>query len=114
MRLGMTMIRLYAPGAITMVVAAVILAAATRLQASPYTEQMAEPFGVAAQVVATIGFGWICWGSWRLFRWMSGEGHRCQWCDGPAGFKRDGKVFFGRHLSDYRKCLSCNRANPEI
>lgn len=114
MRLGMTMIRLYAPGAITMVVAAVMVAAATRLQASPYTVQLSEPLVFAARAVAAFGFAWMCWGSWRFFRWMSGEGYRCQWCDGPTGFKRDGKVFFGRQLSDYRKCLSCNRANPEL
>lgn len=114
MRLGMTMIRLYAPGAITMVVAAVIVAAATRLQASPYTAQMAEPFALAARAVAMFGFAWMCWGSWRLLRWMTGEGHRCQWCDGLTGARLSGKVFFGRQLSDYRKCLSCNRANPEL
>lgn len=48
---------------------------------------------------------------WRLWRWTEGAGPSCQWCMGPLGRLRDGKVLYGRQLSDFRRCYNCGKAN---
>lgn len=48
---------------------------------------------------------------WRIWRWSAGAGPSCQWCMGPLGRVRDGKVYYGKQLSDYRLCYNCGKAN---
>lgn len=48
---------------------------------------------------------------WRLWRWSEGSGPSCQWCMGPLGRVRDGKVYYGKQLSNYRRCYNCGKAN---
>lgn len=50
---------------------------------------------------------------WRLYAWQSDRTHPCERCGGPLGWRRDGKVWFGRQLPDYRKCLACGKPNGE-
>lgn len=49
---------------------------------------------------------------WRLWRWSEGAGPCCDRCMGPLGRVRDGKVYYGRQLSDYRRCYNCGANNP--
>lgn len=49
--------------------------------------------------------------AWRVWRWSEGAGPSCQWCMGPLGGVRDGKVYYGRQLSDYRRCYNCGKPN---
>lgn len=48
---------------------------------------------------------------WRLWRWSEGKGPMCERCSGPLGRVRNGKVYYGRQLSDYRRCYNCGNAN---
>ena len=63
-------------------------------------------FGGAAVLLAAFG--------WRLHQWERGDGPDCQCCGGPLGRLREGKVYFGKQLSDYRRCYNCGRATPEL
>ena len=56
----------------------------------------------------------LLWARWRgLQQWEDGI-RGCQYCGGPVGFQRPGKVYFGRQLSDYRTCFNCGRHTPEV
>lgn len=50
----------------------------------------------------------------RLFRWESGAAHPCERCGGPLGALLMGKRYYGRQLSDYRRCYNCGNANADI
>lgn len=50
--------------------------------------------------------------AWRLWRWSEGAGPSCDRCMGPLGRVRDGKVYYGRQLSDFRRCYNCGKPNP--
>lgn len=68
---------------------------------------------------------WIQWGwlvavtlilgqfGWRLYAWQSERTVPCQFCGGPLGRLRDGRVWYGRQLSDFRRCLACDKPNSE-
>jgi hypothetical protein len=48
---------------------------------------------------------------WRLFAWERGSMEACAACQGPLGRVRDGKVYYGNQLPDYRKCYNCGKPN---
>ncbi len=81
---------------------------------SPYFEQLNTPaqwitlagFGATATLLAVFG--------WRLYRWDSGHGPDCRYCSGPLGGVRMGKVYYGKQLSNFRRCYNCGRATPEL
>jgi hypothetical protein len=79
---------------------------------SPYFGQLDTP----ARWIAHAGFGGtavlLAVFGWRLYQWESGHGPGCQYCGGPLGRLREGKVYFGKQLSDYRRCYNCDRATP--
>lgn len=50
----------------------------------------------------------------RLFRWESGAAQPCERCGGPLGALLMGKRYYGRQLSDYRRCYNCGNANADI
>ena len=80
---------------------------------SPYLGQLDTPMrwialaGFVGTALLLAVFGW------RLHQWESGHGPYCQYCGGPLGRLREGKVYFGKQLSDYRRCYNCDRATPE-
>ena len=47
----------------------------------------------------------------RLLRWESGRVEPCERCGGPLGALLIGKRYYGRQLSDYRRCYNCGNAN---
>lgn len=47
----------------------------------------------------------------RLYRWESGAAQPCERCGGPLGALKMGKRYYGRQLSDYRRCYNCGNAN---
>ena len=61
--------------------------------------------GLAASLLLYGGF------VWRLWRWSEGRGPACERCSGPLGRLRDGKVYYGRQLSEYRRCYNCGKPN---
>lgn len=50
---------------------------------------------------------------YRLFRWERGTWRACRTCDGPLGWHRPGKIYYGKLLSDFRYCYNCGKATPE-
>lgn len=64
---------------------------------------------LAGLVAALVLYGAFVW---RLWRWSEGAGPSCDRCTGPLGRIRDGKVYYGRQLSDFRRCYNCGNANP--
>ena len=84
------------------------------VNSSPYLAQLATP----ARWIALAGFGGtavlLAVFSWQLYQWENGHNPDCQYCGGPLGRLREGKVYFGKQLSDYRRCYNCDRATPEI
>lgn len=48
---------------------------------------------------------------WRLKAWESGRGPACLICGGPLGRVREGKRYYGKQLSDYRRCYNCGKLN---
>ena len=61
---------------------------------------------VTASLAATIG-----WFYWRLLGWQRGNHESCHFCEGPLGWLRPGKFWYGKQLSDFRRCWNCNRPN---
>lgn len=78
----------------------------------------AETFGQAADWIFTAAWGaaaaWLGLFIYRLKRWEAGDGPFCRTCSGPTGFVQSGRVYFGRQLSDFRRCYNCGKATPEI
>lgn len=66
----------------------------------------------AGGCVAAVGL-WAHFG-YRLWAWQQAATPACGFCGGPVGHRRDGKVFHGRQLSDFRRCYNCGRANAEL
>lgn len=81
---------------------------------SPYFGQLYTPArwivlaGFGATVVLLTVFGW------RLYRWESGHGPDCRYCSGPLGGPRPGKIYYGKQLSNFRRCYSCGQDTPEL
>lgn len=59
---------------------------------------------IAAVLILVRGIG--------LKRWETGQGPACQYCSGPLGFRRMGKRYYGKQLSDYQTCFNCGRHSP--
>lgn len=49
---------------------------------------------------------------WRLWTWERGGVPACVNCDGPLGWVRPGKRYYGKQLSNYRNCYNCGKRNP--
>ena len=47
----------------------------------------------------------------QIRRRETGAVDPCQYCGGPLGYERAGKVYYGRQLSDFRGCYHCGKAN---
>ena len=71
----------------------------------------ATPALVVALAAATFS-AYAAWFFWRLHRWESGAADPCHVCGGPLGRLQFGRRYFGRQLSDFRRCFSCGKANP--
>lgn len=82
--------------------------------------------GVALPIGALASWGnwaWLAgccfaaatWGmfGYRLRTWEKGKAASCAFCGGPLGRLRDGRIYYGRQLSDFRRCYNCSRANHE-
>lgn len=50
----------------------------------------------------------------RLLRWESGAARACERCGGPLSGLLKGKSYYGRQLSDYRRCYNCWKANADV
>jgi hypothetical protein len=57
----------------------------------------------------------MAWGVFalRLWRWEYGKWHECQYCSGPLGWLRMGRIYYGKQLADFRRCYNCGRATRE-
>lgn len=53
--------------------------------------------------------------SWLSLRaWERGE-RCCDRCGGPLGWwVHEGRVYYGKQLSDFRRCYNCGKAVPEL
>lgn len=58
--------------------------------------------------IAFLG-GTVGWFYWRLFGWQRGWHEPCHFCEGPLGWLRPGKVWYGKQLSDFRRCWNCDK-----
>lgn len=74
---------------------------------------VAQPTMLPATVGIVLALVWIGIIWFRLKRWEAGAGPSCASCQGPLGFPRPGKVYYGKQLADYRRCYNCGRANAE-
>ena len=59
--------------------------------------------GVGVLLIGALSLGW------RLRKWEQGGGPDCDYCGGPVGGRRDGKVVWGKQLPDYRTCYNCGK-----
>lgn len=48
---------------------------------------------------------------WRLWAWGRGSAPACVVCDGPLGWVRPGKRYYGKQLSNFRRCYNCGKPN---
>ena len=62
--------------------------------------------------VAAAAMAWS-WFLYRLKRWEKGAAEPCGTCGGPLGRLREGKMYFGRQLRDFRRCYNCGKPNSE-
>ena len=98
------------------------LALAMGLVGFKYLDAIGPLFGRSAPVAQhwaswalNLGFAafLVLWGIFflRLKAWERGSGPACLKCDGPLGWLRPGKRFFGRQLPNFRRCYNCYGAN---
>lgn len=83
----------------------------TLAQLSPGLARYGDMASVGCLVLAL-----LLWAAfyWRLWKWQQGTADPCIRCGGPLGTLRDGKVYFGRQLSDFRRCYACGKANSDV
>ena len=62
----------------------------------------------ATEALLLVTGGWF---TWRILGWQSDRHDGCDACGGPLGWLRPGKVWYGKQLSDFRRCWNCNRPN---
>ena len=97
-----------------------ILVVAGYLLAIFVLRAFARAFGVEAVedfldhlywVATTALIAAVGWFYWRLIGWQRGWHDACQTCEGPLGWLRPGKVWYGKQFSNFRRCWNCNRPN---
>lgn len=114
MRWGVICLRGLAPAGGVVVGGSVVLWGLSRLATAfgafvPTTAQPIVPLWlVGAWLLVCAGL--IGMFVWRLLAWERGA-DPCSRCGGPLGWLRPGKVYYGRQLPDYRRCLNCGDAN---
>ncbi len=65
----------------------------------------------SADAAFAVALGMLGLFFWRLYAWERGTAPACMVCGGPLGRLRDGKVYYGKQLADYRKCYNCGTPN---
>lgn len=95
-------IRMYAPAALALVVAAISSGVLAKFQASPMLSGIASTLGWVpyAALLGTALLG--TWATWRVSRARRGIGVLCP-CGCALGAERDGRY------GPYRKCLGCSK-----
>lgn len=114
MRWGWIIVRGLWPSLVLMVGGAtvsILLGRLGALDASSTLERVGDWVFAAAWLAAIF---WMALFWLRLKRWEAGDGPFCRTCSGPTGLVKPGRVYFGRQLSDFRRCYNCGRPTPEL
>lgn len=86
---------------------------AGRLGAAFASQDMIRIAALLPIVGIAVALGWLAVFGWRLRKWERGIGLACPKCSGPLGGVREGRLYRGRRLSDYRRCYNCGGSSPE-